>query len=60
MLCPENMVTKPGLIGEGKKTIFGESALKSFAKNCAHQILNLDKGNAARFEMGRPHVGLQG
>jgi hypothetical protein len=35
--------TKQGLIGNVKKTIFGESTLKSFAKNCALPILHLDE-----------------
>src|SRR5512147_1757257 len=37
------MVIKPGLIGNGRKTIFGESALESFAKNCGLEALNLNK-----------------
>jgi hypothetical protein len=48
------MVTKPGLIGNGRKTIFGEGALESFSKNCALQTLNVDKRKPARFEMDQP------
>jgi hypothetical protein len=39
--CREPMVTKPGLIGNGRKTIFGEGALESFAKNCARENAEL-------------------
>jgi hypothetical protein len=41
------MVTKPGLIGNGRKTISGDGALKNFEKNCALQKLSLDKGKRA-------------
>jgi hypothetical protein len=51
------MGTKPGLIGNGRKTIFGEGAPENFAKDCALQRLNLDKRKTARFEMGGPVLG---
>jgi hypothetical protein len=31
------MVIRPDLIGNGRKTIFGEDALESFAKSCMLQ-----------------------
>jgi hypothetical protein len=39
------MVTKPGLIGNGRKTISGDGAPKNFEKSCAPQKLSLDKEN---------------
>jgi hypothetical protein len=48
------MGTKPGLIGNGRKKIFAKGALQNFAKDCALQMLSLDKRKSARFEMGRP------
>jgi hypothetical protein len=44
MQCRKNMVIKPGLIGNGRKTFFGGSAILSFAKNCALQLLSLADG----------------
>jgi hypothetical protein len=46
------MVIKPGLIGNGRKTIFGGSAISIFAKSCALQLLSLANGEIA-IEDGR-------
>jgi hypothetical protein len=51
------MGTKPGLIGNGRKKIFAKGALENFGKDCALQILSLNKGKTARFERGRPVLG---
>jgi hypothetical protein len=38
------MEIKPGLIGDGRKTIFGGSAISNCAKSCALQLLCLANG----------------
>ena len=49
----KEMVIKPGLIGNGRKIILGDGALRNFGKNCALQKLNLDKRKPAHSETGR-------
>jgi hypothetical protein len=46
------MVIKPGLIGNGRKTILGDGVLKSSAKNCALQKPSLDRRKTPRLETG--------
>jgi hypothetical protein len=54
------MATKPGVIGNGRKTILGEGALKSFAKECELKLLSVDKRKSLPFDTGLPGVGRQG
>ncbi len=58
--CQENMGTKPGLIGNGRKTILDDGALKSFAKDSALQILSVHKRTAVLSTLACPGSGCKG
>jgi hypothetical protein len=47
IICRENAAIKPGTIGNGRKIIFDENTLKSFAIDWRLPRLSLNKGDSA-------------